>query len=157
MAIDPNQSALDFSLADAAGNPVSLSSYLGQWVVLYFYPRDSTPGCTTEACEFRDSHDLLLQEQAVVLGVSTDDAKSHQKFITKHNLPFPLLCDTDASVATAYESYGPKKFMGKDLVGIYRNTFLINPEGKIAKIYRKVKPVGHAAMVLADLAELKAV
>jgi thioredoxin-dependent peroxiredoxin len=156
MTVTLNQPAPDFSLTDTVGNQVSLSNYRGQWVVLYFYPRDSTPGCTTEACEFRDAHDLLLQEQAVVLGVSTDDAKSHQKFRTKHNLPFSLLCDTDAAVATAYESYGPKKFMGKDLVGIYRNTFLIDPEGKVAKIYRKVKPLGHAAMVLADLAQLKA-
>jgi thioredoxin-dependent peroxiredoxin len=147
--------APDFSLPDASGNMVSLANYLGKWVVVYFYPRDLTPGCTTEACEFRDLHDKLLEQQAVVLGISTDEAKSHQKFIAKHNLPFLLLSDTNAAVATAYESYGPKKFMGKDLVGIYRTTYLIDPAGKLAKIYRKVKPAGHAAQILIDLGQLQ--
>jgi thioredoxin-dependent peroxiredoxin len=155
MPLTVGQLAPAFSLADAEGNAVNLIDYRGQWVVVYFYPRDLTPGCTTQACEFRDAHEGLLRQQAVVLGINTDDAKSHQKFINKHQLPFRLLCDVDTTVATAYESYGPKKFMGKDLVGIYRNTFLIDPEGKVAKIYRKVKPAGHAAMILADLVELK--
>jgi thioredoxin-dependent peroxiredoxin len=146
--------APDFTLLDAQGNAISLSSYQGQWVVLYFYPRDLTPGCTTEACGFRDAYTDLQELNAVVLGISTDDAKSHQKFINKHTLPFVLLTDADGAVATIYESYGPKKFMGRDLVGIYRNTFLISPDGKIAKIYRKVKTEGHAAQVLADLVNL---
>jgi thioredoxin-dependent peroxiredoxin len=147
--------APDFSLPDANGNMVALANYLGKWVVVYFYPRDLTPGCTTEACEFRDLHEQLLEQQAVVLGISTDEAKSHQKFIAKHNLPFLLLSDSDAAVSTTYESYGPKKFMGKDLVGIYRTTYLIDPVGKLAKIYRKVKPAGHAAQILMDLGQLQ--
>jgi thioredoxin-dependent peroxiredoxin len=154
MPLNLGDTAPDFSLLDAKGDRISLSDLLGKWVVLYFYPRDNTPGCTKEACSFKDHYSALQAKGVVVLGVSTDDAKSHQKFITKFDLPFPLLCDQTAQVATQYESYGPKKFMGKDLVGIYRQTFLIAPSGKIAKIYRKVKPETHVAEVLADLAHL---
>lgn len=121
--------------------------------MLYFYPRDNTPGCTKEACGFRDAYPEYQAQGAVVLGVSTDDAKSHAKFEQKFNLPFPLLTDADGQVATAYESYGLKKFMGKEYMGISRNTFVIGPDGKIEKIYLKVKPESHASDVLGDFVE----
>lgn len=156
MSLTVGDVAPDFELPDAEGNIVKLSALRGQWVVLYFYPRDNTPGCTKEACGFRDAYSDYQGQNIVVLGVSTDDAKSHTKFITKYDLPFPLLVDTEAEVATQYDSYGLKKFMGKEYMGISRSTFLINPEGKLAKIYRKVKPEPHASEVLADIAELTA-
>lgn len=151
MPLNPGDPAPDFSLRDAEGNLVSLAGLRGQWVVLYFYPRDSTPGCTKEACGFRDRYLDYQQRGITVLGISTDPAAAHRKFIDKYNLPFPLLCDVDAQVATAYESYGLKKFMGKEFNGVYRHTFVIDPDGKIAKIYRKVKPDSHASQVLDDL------
>ncbi|MCU0524882.1 MAG: thioredoxin-dependent thiol peroxidase [Elainella sp. Prado103] len=146
--------APDFCLPDADGTPVKLQDLRGQWVVLYFYPRDNTPGCTKEACGFRDIHAEYQAENGVVIGVSTDDAKSHTKFLQKFNLPFTLLSDPDGQVAAAYDSYGLKKFMGKEYMGISRNTFLIDPEGIIQRIYRKVKPENHATEVLSDLAQL---
>ncbi len=151
MALETAQPAPDFNLTDTNGNLVSLSDLRGSWVVLYFYPRDNTPGCTKEACGFRDIFAELKRRNVVVLGVSADDVKSHKKFSEKLSLPFPLLSDPDATVAAAYESFGPKKFMGKELTGIYRNTFLINPEGNIAKIYQKVKPETHPTQILADI------
>lgn len=154
MALQAGDIAPDFSLPDGNGNTVKLSDFRGKWVVLYFYPRDNTPGCTTEACGFRDAYTDYQSQDVVVLGASTDDAKSHTKFTTKFNLPFPLLTDADGQMATSYESYGLKKFMGKEYMGISRNTFLIDPDGKIAKVYLKVKPDNHAAQVLADLAAL---
>ena len=156
MTLDVGDKAPDFSLEDGDGNTVNLSALKGQWVVLFFYPKDNTPGCTKEACGFRDQYETFQADETLVLGVSLNDAKSHTKFSTKYDLPFPLLCDCDAAVATAYESYGWKKFMGKEYQGIYRQTFIINPDGNLAKIYRKVKPEPHAAQVLEDLAELKA-
>lgn len=146
--------APDFSLPDAEGNAHSLASLRGRRVVLYFYPRDNTPGCTKEACGFRDAYPDYQNRDAVILGVSTDDAKSHAKFVRKYQLPFPLLCDRDGAVAAAYGSYGPKKFMGKEYTGIHRSTFVIGPDGRIEKIYRKVKPESHAAEILADLLAL---
>ena len=143
-----------FSLPDAQGNLIGLADFQGKVVVLYFYPRDNTPGCTKEACAFRDAYPDFEGQDVVVLGVSMDDAKSHAKFTTKYDLPFPLLIDADAAVATAYYSYGLKKFMGKEFMGIFRKTFVIDPQGAIAKIYPKVKPETHAAEILADLAEL---
>jgi peroxiredoxin Q/BCP len=154
MALNPGDPAPDFTLQDGNGNTVSLADLRGKRVVLYFYPRDNTKGCTTEACGFRDRYPDYQSQDVVVLGVSTDDAKSHTKFTTKYDLPFPLLCDTDATVATAYESYGLKKFMGKEYMGVMRHTFIIGPDGNIEKIYRKVKPADHPEQVLADLAEL---
>lgn len=151
MALQPGDLAPDFTLPDADGTMVSLSSLRGKRVVLYFYPRDNTPGCTKEACGFRDHYSEYQGQDVVVLGISTDDAKAHTKFISKFNLPFPLLSDVDGKVATAYESYGLKKFMGKEYMGVTRNTFVIDPEGKIEKIYLKVKPDNHAVEVLADL------
>lgn len=151
MTLQVGEMAPDFTLPDAEGNMISLSSFRGRQVILYFYPRDNTPGCTKEACGFRDAYSDYQSRNIVVLGVSTDDAKSHQKFITKHQLPFPLLCDPDGTVARLYDSYGLKKFMGKEFMGVFRHTFAIAPDGRIAKIYRKVKSATHAAEILQDL------
>ena len=146
--------APDFCLTNQAGASVSLSDFQGQWLILFFYPRDNTPGCTTEACSFRDHYDRLQALGAAIVGINTDNEKSHQKFMSKYNLPFSLLWDQEAIVATRYESYGLKKFMGKEFMGIFRQTFLIKPDGTIAKIYRKVKPAQHGEEVLADLIQL---
>jgi thioredoxin-dependent peroxiredoxin len=154
MTLSPGDPAPEFSLPDGEGNTVSLSDFRGKRVVLYFYPRDNTPGCTKEACGFRDAYPDYQSNDVVVLGISTDDAKSHTKFTTKYGLPFPLLSDADGQVAATYDSYGLKKFMGKEYMGISRNTFIIGPDGKIEKIYRKVKPEAHATEILADLANL---
>ena len=154
MVLNVGDAAPDFSLPDSEGNTVTLKDFRGKWLILYFYPRDNTPGCTKEACGFRDQYRGLQEAGVALLGVSTDNAKSHQKFIAKQNLPFPLLCDEEATVATAYESYGLKKFMGKEFMGVFRQTFIINPEGQLAKIYRKVKPADHAVQTLTDLREL---
>ncbi|HEY9861879.1 MAG TPA: thioredoxin-dependent thiol peroxidase [Candidatus Obscuribacterales bacterium] len=151
MTLNPGELAPDFSLLDTHGNLVRLSDLRGQRVVLYFYPRDNTPGCTKEACGFRDVYSDYQAQNIVVLGVSADDAKAHTKFTTKYQLPFPLLCDPDATVAQAYGSYGLKKFMGKEFMGVYRHTFVIDPSGTIERIYRKVKPESHATEILADL------
>ncbi len=151
MALTPGDVAPNFTLTDTDGNTVSLSDFNGKRVVLYFYPRDNTPGCTKEACGFRDVYAEYQNRDIVVLGVSTDDAKSHAKFISKFDLPFTLLCDPDGAMATTYESYGLKKFMGKEYMGISRNTFVIGVDGRIEKIYRKVKPDAHAVEILASL------
>ena len=153
MTLQVGDPAPDFSLADADGNTVSLAELKGKRVVLYFYPRDNTPGCTKEACAFRDNYEAYQAKDVVVLGVSADDAKSHQKFIKKHDLPFPLLVDEGAEVASAYGSYGLKKFMGKEYMGISRSTFVIAPDGTLEKIYRKVKAEKHPAELLAELDE----
>jgi len=152
MTLNLGDLAPDFSLPDAEGNLVSLQDLRGKRVVLYFYPRDNTPGCTKEACSFRDAYPQFQSKDVVILGVSTDNAKSHGKFAQKHNLPFPLLVDEDGQVASAYGSYGLKKFMGKEYMGITRSTFIISPDGELEKIYRKVKPGDHGEEVLADLA-----
>lgn len=151
MVLQVGDPAPEFSLPDAEGNQVSLADFQGQRVVLYFYPRDNTPGCTKEACAFRDSYEAYQSKDVVVLGVSTDDAKSHAKFTAKHNLPFPLLVDEGGQVAAAYGVYGLKKMYGKEYMGISRSTFVIGPDGNLEKIYLKVKPETHAGEVLADL------
>jgi thioredoxin-dependent peroxiredoxin len=143
--------APDFSVPNEAGETVSLQDFKGKWVVLYFYPKDNTPGCNKEACAFRDRFDDFTGKNAVILGVSLNDAKDHTKFIEKFGLPFSLLVDQDTKLSTAYESYGLKKFMGKEYMGITRNTFLIDPTGKIAQIYLKVKPETHPLAVLNDI------
>ena len=151
MALKVGDRAPEFSLPDTNGNIVTLSSLKGSRVVLYFYPRDNTPGCTKEACGFRDHYAQFQTKNTIIFGVSTDDAKSHQKFTQKFDLPFPLLTDAEGQVATAYESYGLKKFMGKEYVGVFRNTFVIDAEGNIEKIYLGVKAELHPAQVLADI------
>ncbi len=151
MALNVGDRAPEFSLPDTYGNVVTLASLKGKRVVLYFYPRDNTPGCTKEACGFRDNYAQFQAKNTLIFGVSTDDAKSHLKFIEKFDLPFPLLCDVDAQVATAYESYGKKQMMGKEYLGIFRNTFVIDAEGKIEKIYLAVKAEPHPAQVLAEI------
>lgn len=152
MALNVGDRAPEFSVSDTHGNIVTLSSLKGKRVVLYFYPRDNTPGCTKEACGFRDNYSQFQAKNTLIFGISTDDAKSHLKFTEKFELPFPLLCDVDAKVATAYESYGKKQMMGKEYLGIFRNTFVIDAEGKIEKIYLAVKAEPHPAEVLADIA-----
>ncbi len=140
-----------FSLPDQDGNTVSLADFAGKWVVLYFYPKDDTPGCTKEACSFRDRHAELQAKGAVVLGVSGDSSASHRKFADKYSLPFPLLADTEHEVARAYGAWGTKKMYGKEYEGMIRSTVVIDPAGKVAKTWPKVKPDGHGDEVLAWL------
>lgn len=140
--------APDFTVKDQNGEEVKLADLRGQKVALYFYPKDDTPGCTKEACSFRDNYSILLEKGIKVLGVSPDSEKSHQKFISKYELPFTLLADTDHAIADAYESYGEKKFMGKTYNGVFRKTFLIDEDGKIKKIFDKVNVEAHADQVL---------
>ena len=137
-----------FNTKDAEGRTVQLKDYRGQKVVLYFYPKDDTPGCTKEACSFRDAFADFKKRGINVLGVSVNNEASHQKFAQKYKLPFTLLTDTDHSISERYESYGEKKFMGRTYMGIKRNTFLIDEKGKIKRVFEKVKPEEHAAEVL---------
>ena len=143
-----------FRLPADDGTTVSLRDLEGKPVVLYFYPKDDTSGCTTEACEFRDSWAAVRRRGAVVLGVSPDGVASHQKFKAKYQLPFPLLADTDHAVAEAYGAWGEKSMYGRKYFGILRTTVLIDRDGKVARVFEKVKPKGHAAEVLAALEEL---
>ena len=140
-----------FTAQTSGGGKVSLNEFLGRHVVLFFYPKDDTPGCTKEACAFRDEHAQFEEAEAVVLGVSCDSVAKHDKFISKFDLPFLLLSDEDQTIVNAYGSWGPKKFMGKEYEGIHRISFLIDPQGKIQKIWPKVKPEEHAAEVLAAI------
>ena len=152
MALQAGDAAPDFSLNDQNGLPVSLSQFKGQRVVIYFYPKDDTPGCTKEACNFRDQWSVFAAHRIVVLGISKDGATSHGKFIAKYDLPFTLLTDPEpCAVATAYDSYGLKKFMGKEYMGMMRHTFVVDPEGRIEKAYTKVKAETMADEILADL------
>jgi thioredoxin-dependent peroxiredoxin len=143
--------APDFSATANGGESISLSDFKGKNVVLYFYPRDDTPGCTKEACSFRDEHAALRRKGAVILGVSTDAVKAHDKFVEKYKLPFALLADEDHAIVQAYGVWGKKTFMGRKYEGTHRVTFLIGPDGRIRKIWPAVKPEGHAAEVLAEL------
>jgi peroxiredoxin Q/BCP len=143
--------APDFSAATHGGGMVSLAGFKGQNVVLYFYPRDDTPGCTKEACAFRDHFAEFQKRGAVVLGVSTDPVQSHGKFAAKYKLPFTLLADEDKKIVQAYGAWGEKSFLGRKYQGTNRVTFLIGPDGRIRKIWPKVKPDEHAAEVLAEL------
>ncbi len=156
MAQLPNvgSKAPDFNLLDQAGQKHTLAQYAGQWVLLYFYPKDDTPGCTTEACALRDNLPQFKKLSCVVLGVSVDSEKSHAKFVKKYDLPFTLLADTDKTLVEAYGVWGKKKFMGREYLGTKRVSFLIDPQGKIAKVYEEVKPAIHADEVLADLAKM---
>ena len=145
------EKAPEFSLPDETGKKVSLKSLQGKQVVLYFYPKDDTPGCTKEACGFRDSITPILKTGSVVLGVSLDGQESHRKFISKHGLPFSLLSDEDATVSKAYGVYVQKNMYGKKYWGIERGTFVISPDGTMKAIFRKVKVDGHVEEVLAAL------
>ena len=146
-----------FQLYDQDGNAVTLSQHAGKNVVLYFYPKDDTPGCTTEACDFRDQHSALGAAGAVVLGVSADSRERHRKFATKYSLPFPLLADTDHQALEAYGVWGEKSLYGRTFQGITRTTFLIGPDGRVRQVWPKVKVGGHVAEVLAALGAKKAV
>lgn len=146
--IKEGDAAPDFETRDAEGNTIKLSDLRGQKVVLYFYPKDDTPGCTKEACSFRDGYSEFEKRGIKVLGVSLDDEKSHQKFASKYNLPFTLLADTDHSVADAYDVYGEKQFMGKKYMGVSRKTFLIDEKGEVRKVFDKVNVDEHADEVL---------
>lgn len=149
-------SAPSFTLLDQEGMPHDLSTYRGSWVVLYFYPKDDTPGCTKEACAFRDNLPRFKGANAIIFGISVDSVKSHKKFVEKYGLPFTLLADEDKKVVESYGVWGRKKFMGREYDGILRTTFIIDPSGMIAKVYEAVKPEGHAEEVLAELARLQA-
>ncbi|WP_027415589.1 thioredoxin-dependent thiol peroxidase [Aneurinibacillus terranovensis] len=143
------QAAPDFTLPASNGDEVSLSDFRGKNVVLYFYPKDNTPGCTKESCDFRDKVNDFEAKDTVILGVSTDDLTSHDKFIKKFNLPFILLSDTEAKVCELYGVYKLKKNFGKEYMGIERSTFIIDKEGRLVKEYRKVKVDGHVDEALA--------
>lgn len=147
------QAAPDFTLQASNDQTISLSSYRGKNVVLYFYPKDMTPGCTTEACDFRDYHPRFAELDTVVLGISPDEVKSHDKFAAKHELPFPLLADPDHQVAEAYGVWVLKKMYGREYMGIERSTFVIDKQGNIAKEWRKVKVKGHVQEVLGFIQE----
>jgi thioredoxin-dependent peroxiredoxin len=152
MALEIGSPAPDFTLPDQDGNAVSLAGLRGQRVVIYFYPKDDTPGCTKEACNFRDQWAAFEQHGIKVLGISKDDGASHNKFIAKYSLPFTLLSDAEpCPVAAAYESYGLKKFMGREYMGMMRHTFVVDPEGNLELIYTKVKAETMADTILADL------
>jgi peroxiredoxin Q/BCP len=153
MSLAIGDPAPDFTLADQAGTPVNLASLRGQRVVIYFYPKDDTPGCTKEACNFRDRWSDLQAPGIRVLGISKDGAASHTKFIDKYELPFTLLTDAEpCPVAEAYGSYGLKKFMGREYMGMMRHTFVVDAEGRIEKAYLQVKAETMADQILADLA-----
>jgi thioredoxin-dependent peroxiredoxin len=145
--------APDFILKHRDGQVMNLSDFRGQRVVLYFYPKDDTPGCTEEACSFRDAHALFEGKNIVVLGVSPDSESSHTKFSEKYDLPFQLLSDPDHKIAESYGAYGDKKFMGREYKGVLRKTFLIDEEGRIAKIFDKVNVSEHADEVLRAFGE----
>lgn len=147
----PGTPAPDFTLFDQDGSAHTLSAYQGKRVLLYFYPKDDTPGCTKEACMLRDALPDFTKLDAVVFGVSVDSVKSHKKFAEKYGLPFTLLADEGKEVVYAYGVWGKKKMMGREYDGIFRTSFLIAPDGSILKVYENVKPELHAAQVLADL------
>ena len=149
--LKPGDTAPSFTTKDGEGNTVKLKDFKGQKVVLYFYPKDDTPGCTKEACSFRDDFATFKKRGINVLGVSPDSEASHKKFTAKYRLPFTLLSDPDHAIADAYGTYGQKKFMGRTYMGILRMTFLIDEKGKIADVYEKVKVNGHVADLLSKL------
>ncbi len=149
MVISEKQKAPDFELQDENELVRKLSEYRGSPVILYFYPKDDTPGCTTEACSFRDDYSEFVKNKVVILGVSPDTSKSHLKFKTKYNLPFPLLADTNHKVCELYGVWGRKKMMGKEYDGVFRTTFVIGADGEIKRVFENVKPSEHAKEVLA--------
>lgn len=149
--------AADFKLPDQNGKVHSLKDYKGKWLVLYFYPKDDTTGCTAEACSFRDERQSIANLDSVeIVGVSKDSVASHKKFADKYSLDFTLLSDPEHKVIEAYDSWGPKKFMGREFLGTHRNTFIIDPDGNIAKRYDGVDPKTHAQYIIKDLKALQA-
>ena len=153
--VEVGKAAPDFQLESHTGGTVGKKDLAGKWVVIYFYPKDSTPGCTTEACDFRDNWTRVQNAGAQVLGVSADSIKSHQKFATNQSLPFPLLSDPDKKMIEDYGAWGEKKMYGRSMMGIIRSTVLIDPKGVVREVWRKVKVAGHVDAVLARLAELQ--
>ena len=151
ITLEAGDKAPAFTLKDQDGKTHSLKDYAGQTVVLYFYPKDDTPGCTKEACSFRDNFGAIEEAGAVILGVSADDASSHQKFRAKYDLPFPLLVDEGAKVATKYGAWGEKVLYGKTVIGMTRSTFIIGPDGRLTKVWKRVQADGHADHVLKAL------
>ena len=151
MAIPAGIPAPDFELPDDTGTPRKLSDYRGRSVILYFYPKDDTPGCTKEACNFRDDYSAYEKAGVAVLGVSPDDVKSHAKFKKKFQLPFPLLADEGHKVCDLYGVWGPKKVMGREYEGVLRTTFLIDENGKIVRVFENVRPAEHSAELLSEL------
>jgi thioredoxin-dependent peroxiredoxin len=149
--MDINDKAPEFTLPDQNGDEISLKGLRGKWVVLYFYPRADTPGCTIEACEFRDTYSKIQKTGAVLLGISPDTSKAQKKFEEKFSLPFTLLADADKKVANAFDVVQEKNMYGKKVMGVARTTFIIGPDGKIKHVFRKVKPEGHSEEVLAYL------
>jgi len=149
--IPEKSEAPDFTLLDETGTSRKLSDYRGKDVVLYFYPKDDTPGCTTEACAFRDDYSAYEKAGVVILGLSADSPKSHLKFKTKYGLPFTLLSDEDHKVCEAYGVWAKKKMMGREYMGILRTTYLISKEGLVKKVFAEVKPAGHSQEILAAL------
>lgn len=148
MSVEKGQKAPDFESVDQDGNPIKLSDFKGKKVVLYFYPKDNTPGCTTQACNLRDNYEALQKAGYVVLGISSDSAKSHQKFIEKHSLPFPLIADEDKSVHEKYGTWVEKSMYGRKYMGTARTTFVINEEGIIEEVIEKVKTKEHTNQIL---------
>lgn len=153
MNLQTGSPAPHFSLSDETGAVRNLSDFAGQTIVLYFYPKDDTPGCTTEACNFRDDYSAYEKAGVTILGVSPDSPKSHTKFKEKFNLPFSLLADEDHAVCEQYGVWGPKKFMGREYMGVMRTTFVIGPDGLVKKIFENVKPAEHNLEVLAAVRE----
>jgi thioredoxin-dependent peroxiredoxin len=151
MSLAVGDIAPDFSLEADNGNTVTLSELKGKKVLLYFYPKDNTPGCTKEACDFRDNFNRFIQQGTLVFGISKDSAKTHSKFKEKHQLPFPLLVDKDGDVCAAYGVINKKSLFGNTFLGIQRSTFLIDENGKISAIWRKVKVSGHVEQILDEL------
>ncbi|SFF02277.1 peroxiredoxin Q/BCP [Paenibacillus algorifonticola] len=152
--IEVGQAVPDFKLPASDGTQVSLSDYLGKKVVLYFYPKDNTPTCTDQACDFRDAYPAMIDCDAVVIGISPDSVKSHEKFIAKKELPFLLLADEEHEVCELFGVWQLKKLYGKEYMGVVRSTFLIDAEGKLAREWRKVKVKGHVEQVVEALKEL---
>lgn len=149
--LKPGDKAPDFKAKDENGNEIMLSDYKGKKLILYFYPKDLTPGCTMESCNLRDNYESLLEKGFEILGVSADDEKKHRRFIEKHDLPFHLLADTDKKVINDYGVWGPKKFMGRVYDGIHRTTFVINEEGLIEAVIEKVKTKNHTQQILEEI------
>ena len=148
--LKPGDKAPDFTGLDQDGNEITLSQFKGKKLVLYFYPKDDTPGCTAEACDLRDNYDRFLSMGYQVVGVSKDSEKSHKKFIEKYNLPFPLISDTETAILQAYGAWGRKKFMGKEYDGVIRKTFVIDQAGVISDIIEEVNTKAHSSQILPD-------